>query len=102
MNETSVYCHFDAIHASYLTYSQLAVLTMNNLIVMVGSITTNSLVIFVLIKTKYLTNVASKLIFMLCLSDLLLGAVGQNFYFVVVYGTNCSIKLMARAFSIFF
>ena len=103
MNKTStVYCQFDTIHASYLTYSQLAVLTVINLIVMVGNVTTNSLVIFVLIKTKQFNNVASKLIFMLCISDLLLGAVGQNFYFVVLYDTNCLMKLMTRVFSIFF
>lgn len=101
MNKTSIYCHSNQIHTSYLRNSQLAVLTVTNLTVTVGNVAANALVIYALIKTKQLYNVANKLIFMLSISDLLIGGVAQNFYIAVIYGTNCLAELIARAFSVF-
>lgn len=101
MNKTSIYCHSNQIHTSYLRNSQLAVLTVTNLTVTVGNVAANALVIYALIKTKQLYNVANKLIFMLSISDLLIGGVAQNFYIAVIYGTNCLAGLIARVFSVF-
>ena len=101
MNKTSIYCHSNQIHTSYLSNSQLAVLTVTNLTVTVGNVAANALVIYALIKTKQLYNVANKLIFMLSISDLLIGGVAQNFYIAVIYGTNCLAGLIARVFSVF-
>lgn len=101
MNKTSIYCHSNQIHTSYLRNSQLAVLTVTNLTVTVGNVAANALVIYALIKTKQLYNVANKLIFMLSISNLLIGGFAQNFYIAVIYGTNCLAELIARAFSVF-
>lgn len=101
MNKTSIYCHSNQIHTSYLRNSQLAILTVTNLTVTVGNVAANALVIYALIKTKQLYNVANKLIFMLSISDLLIGGVAQNFYIAVIYGTNCLAGLIARVFSVF-
>ena len=101
MNKTSIYCHSNQIHTSYLSNSQLAVLTVTNLTVTVGNVAADAMVIYALIKTKQLYNVANKLIFMLSISDLLIGGVAQNFYIAVIYGTNCLAGLIARVFSVF-
>ena len=101
MNKTSIYCHSNQIHTSYLRNSQLAVLTVTNLTVTVGNVAADAMVIYALIKTKQLYNVANKLIFMLSISDLLIGGVAQNFYIAVIYGTNCLAGLIARVFSVF-
>lgn len=101
MNKTSIYCHSNQIHTSYLSNSQLAVLTVTNLTVTVGNVAANALVIYALIKTKQLYNVANKLIFMLSISDLLIGGFAQNFYIAVIYGTHCLAELIARVFSVF-
>lgn len=101
MNKTSIYCHSNQIHTSYLRNSQLAVLTVTNLTVTVGNVAADAMVIYALIKTKQLYNVANKLIFMLSISNLLIGGFAQNFYIAVIYGTNCLAELIARAFSVF-
>ena len=101
MNKTSIYCHSNQIHTSYLSNSQLAVLTVTNLTVTVGNVAADAMVIYALIKTKQLYNVANKLIFMLSISNLLIGGFAQNFYIAVIYGTNCLAELIARAFSVF-
>ena len=63
----------EGIDASYITFSQLVILTMFNSTEMVGNIFTNALVIFILIKTKQLSNFVCKLIFILSISDFLIG-----------------------------
>ena len=92
MNETFSW-QSEEIDASYITLSQLAMLTVFNSAVMVGNVFTNALVMFILIKTKQLSNVVCKLIFMLSISDFLIGALCQNFFFAVFYGASCFIKI---------
>ena len=85
MNEiSSNYCFRDEIHISFLTYTQLVTVSIFNELVMVGNVIGNTLVIYVLIKTKHLSNVACKLIFMLSVSDLMVGAFGQNLFFAML------------------
>ena len=103
MNEiSSSYCFRDEIHISFLTYTQLVTVSIFNELVMVGNVIGNTLVIYVLIKTKHLSNVACKLIFMLSVSDLMVGAFGQNLFFAMLFGTKCSVKLSSRVLSVFF
>ena len=102
MNKTSVSCYSHSIDASYFTYRHLAALTVLNLIVMVGNVIANGLVIHILIKTKQLSNVACKLIFMLSISDLMIGTFAQNLFFAVMYGTNCFVQILTRTVSVFF
>lgn len=39
---------------------------------------------------------------MLSISDLMVGAFGQNLFFAILFGTNCSVKLLSRVLSVFF
>ena len=100
MNETFS-CQSEEIDASYITLSQLAMLTVFNSAVMVGNVFTNALVMFILIKTKQLSNVVCKLIFMLSISDFLIGALCQKIFFAAFYGTSCFIKICFRIVTIF-
>ena len=74
---------------------------MFNFAVMMGNVFANALVIFILIKTKQLSNVACKLIFMRSISDFLIGTLSQNIFFAVFYGTSCFIKMSFRIATIF-
>ena len=102
MNKTLVYCDILRIDASYFMAWQSITLTVINLIIMVGNIIANSLVIYILIKTKQLSFAPCKLIFMLSLSDLLTGVLAQNLLFAVINGSSCFINLISRVTSIFF
>ena len=100
MNETFS-CQSEEIDASYITLSQLAILIVFNSVVMVGNVFTNALVMFILIKTKQLSNVVCKWIFMLSISDFLIGALYQKNFFAVFYDTSCFIKICFRIVTIF-
>ena len=101
MNETLDLCFSNSINATYLTFSQLAILTVINVIVMVANVTVNALVIYILIKTNQYVNVACKVILILSISDLLTGAVAQNLFFAVLYSPSCLINSVTRSVSTF-
>ena len=84
-------CYSEIIEASLLTSGQLAILTVVNLILMISNITANTLVIYVLIKTRQILQITCKLIFMLSTSDLLLGVFCQNLLFVMLFSRNCAV-----------
>ena len=102
MNKTLAYCDIFRIDAFYLTAWQIITLTVINVIIMVGNITANSLVTYVLIKTKQLSFAPYKLIFILSLSDLLTGVLAQTLLFTIINGTSCFINLISKVTSIFF
>ena len=102
MNKTLAYCDIFRIDAFYLTAWQIITLTVINVIIMIGNITANSLVTYVLIKTKQLSFAPYKLIFMLSLSDLLTGVLAQTLLFTIINGTSCFINLISKVTSIFF
>ena len=58
---------------------------------MIANITANTSVIYVLVKTKQILQITSKLIFLLSTSDLLLGILCQNLLFVIFFLTKCSV-----------
>ena len=66
-------------------------MTVINLIIMVANVTGNTLVIYVLKKTNQIAGIACKLIFMLSISDFLVGAIGQNLFTALIYGAKCSV-----------
>ena len=84
-------CYSEILEASLLTSGQLAILTVVNLILMISNITANTLVIYVLIKTRQILQITCKLIFMLSTSDLLLGVFCQNLLFVMLFSRNCAL-----------
>ena len=101
MNKTLGFCFSYSINVTYLTYSHLVILTVINVIVMVGNVILNTLVIYLLTKTKQLSNVTCKVILILSISDLLTGAVAQNLFLLVLYSPSCSINLATRTISTF-
>ena len=69
-------------------YSRLHYLHLEQLI---ANITANTLVVYVLIKTKQILQITCKLIFMLSMVDLLLGVFCQNLLFAMLFSTKCSV-----------
>ena len=78
-------CYSEIFQASLLTSGQVAARTVVNLILMLANIFANSLVIYILIKTKQILQIACTPIFMLSASDLLLGLFCQNLLFTMFY-----------------
>ena len=56
------------------------------------NIITNALVIYVLIKTRQISNVTCKLVFLLSVTDLLISGVAQLLYTLELYFSSCSIN----------
>ena len=96
MNKTSLGCHDNEIVASYLTSRQLAIVTSGNLILMSTNVITNTLVAYILMKTKQISNIAYKLYLMLSISDLFTGVFAQNLFIAVVYKQKCLVKMVSR------
>ena len=101
MNKTSLFCYRIGIDFSYLNAKYLAALTAINLIVMVGNVSANAMVMYVLIKTKQIVNMSCKVIFMLSTFDLVIGALVQNLFAAVIYKRNCLFEAVFRFASVF-
>ena len=101
MNQTLGFCFRYSINVTYLTLSHLVILTVINVILMVGNVILNKLVIYILTKTKQYSNIACKVILILSMSDLLTGALGQNLLLLVLYSPSCPINLVTRTISTF-
>ena len=92
MNKTQDYCYKkDVIDFTNFTFEQIVTLTVINMIFIVINVITNAIVIYVLVKTEQMSNITLKLIFMLSLSDLAIGAVAQPLYMMQFFNVNCSI-----------
>ena len=101
MNRSSADCPNNTIIVSYLTTTQVLVVVLLNTVLMVGNIIANGSVIYILIKTKQLSNITCKLILMLSISDLMIGAFAQNLCTIHFYEKNCFVKLASISISIF-
>lgn len=101
MNQTLDFCFSYSINVTYLTLSHLVILTVINVIVMVGNVVLNTLVMYILTKTNQLSNITCKVILTLSMSDLEIGAVTQNLFLAVLYSPSCSINLVTRTISTF-
>ena len=75
----------------YLTYLTL----------MIVNITTNALVIYILIVTKQITNITFKKIFILTISGLLTGLFVQSLFTTIFYKQSCIIKVAHMFITIF-
>ena len=94
-------CLHIEIEFSRLSSRNLAALTIINLILMVGNVIANISVMYVLIKTKQMTNITCKLIFVLSTSDLMIGVFVQNLFMASFYERNCLLQKILRFFSLF-
>ena len=73
MNGTSADCVTSMMDFSNFTFRQLVSLTVFNMVLILVNVITNVFVIYILIKTKQISNVTCKLILVLSVSDMLLG-----------------------------
>ena len=92
MNEALVKCftYFET-KLWFLNTRQLAELAVCNILLIMGNVITNVLVMYILIKTKQISNVTCKLIFMLSISDLLIAVFVQTLLTAELYVRNCSL-----------
>ena len=72
MNGTSADCVTSMMDFSNFTFRQLVSLTVFNMVLILVNVNTNVFVIYILIKTKQISNVTCKLILVLSVSDMLL------------------------------
>ena len=101
MNGTSGNCLISVIDFSNFTFRQLVILTLFNVVLILVNVITNAFVIYVLIKTKQISNVTCKLILVLSMSDMLVGVLAQPLFMIEFYDTNCLIVTACLFVSVF-
>ena len=101
MNETTKHCFSMEMKILAFTSWQVTALTVGNTVLMIGNVVTNTLVMYVLIKTKQIKNITCKLIFMLSLLDLMVSIFAQNLLTAVLYVRNCLLIVAQAAVSVF-
>ena len=69
---------------------------------MVGNVTANVLVIYILNKTKQLVNNTCRMILVLSISDLLIGIFDQNLFTFLLFEENCLVSSISQFLSVFF
>lgn len=99
MNRASVKCCKFLTEISILSQSQLVIITVINVILMAGNITINTLVIYILTKTKQIGNITCKLIFVLSVLNITIGLFSQNLLTIALYGNNCLFETAYRIIS---
>ena len=89
MNRTSVNCYRPELEFSFLVRRQVVALAIINSIMMTGNVIANMLVMHILIKTEQMASNTWKLIFILSVSDLMIGLFGQNLLTTILYEKDC-------------
>ena len=100
-NETLEGCLTSAVDIASLNYSQRFTLTAIDVMLLVTNAAANSLVIYVLIKTKQLTSVSCKFLMMLSLTDILIAFFTQSLFIIVLFETKCPVKIASQFVSAF-
>ena len=98
MNRTLMNCYIYAFVYIVLSEKQFMILTIINSIVMAGNIITNVTIIHILTKAKQIVNITGKLIFMVSISDLMIGLFRQNLQTAIFYEKNCLLGLIFNYF----
>ena len=101
MNKSSLHCFSRIIDYSNFTSKQLICLALTNMALMLVNVITNVLVIYILIKTRQISNVTCKLVFLLSVTDLLISGVAQPLYILELYFSSCSIVTASVFASVF-
>ena len=101
MNRTLANCYRPVVEFQFFVWTQVVVLTVTNSVVMVGNKIANTLIIFVLIKTKQIANNTCKLFFVLSVSDLMVGLFVQNSHKPIWHETNCLLMDMHVFIAVF-
>ena len=100
-NETLEGCLTSAVDIANLNYSQRFTLTAIDVMLLVTNAAANSLVIYVLIKTKQLTSVSCKFLMMLSLTDILIAFFTQSLFIIVLFEIKCPVKIASQFVSAF-
>ena len=79
----------------------MACLALTNMAIMLVNVIANGLVIYVLIKTRQISNVTCKLVFLLSMTDLLISGVAQPLYTLELYFSSCSVNIASVFASVF-
>ena len=85
MNFTD-FCETRLLH---LNDQQRAILTVLDVLVLLGNAVANTLVIYILLKTKEITKFSYRLMFLLSANDLAIASIAQTLFITFIYGTNC-------------
>ena len=94
-------CNSKVFDVSFLTLRQVSILIVANLILMAANIFINALVIYILIKEKQISQITYKLIFVLSVSDMLIGILSQSLITAAFFGAPCSFDEALTFFAIF-
>lgn len=101
MNETWKNCLTSSVDVVYLNYKQLVALTIVDSALLIANAVTNTLVIYVLIKTGQLASASCKLILQLSFTDILIAFLTQSLFIAVLFDTKCSVKIASQFVSAF-
>ena len=101
MNETWKNCLTSSVDVVYLNYKQLVALTIVDSALLIANAVTNTLVIYVLIKTGQLASASCKFILQLSFTDILIAFLTQSLFIAVLFDTKCSVKIASQFVSAF-
>ena len=102
MNRTfQTECFSLEFELSIITYTNQPAVVVCNTTLMIVNVIANAFVMFLLIKTEQISNVTSKLIFMLNLSDFMIAIFVQNLFPATFYIMHCSLKVISLFSSAF-
>ena len=99
---TLVDCSKHIVDSLLLSQNQRIILAVFNTLSMLVNVFTNSLVLYTLIKTKQITNITCKVIFIISVLDILQGMFNQNLYTTLFFENICIAGVLFISISIFF
>ena len=91
MTNFTDFCETRKLH---LLYQHRTILTVLDVLVLLGNAVVNTLVIYILIKTKDITKFSCRLICLLSVNDLAIASLAQTLFITQIYGTNCTAYLV--------
>ena len=92
------FCETSILH---LTHHHRALLTVLDVLVLLGNAVANTLVIYIPTKTKAITNFSCRLMCLLTVNDLAIASVAQKLFIVKTYRASCITNLIYQLVSRF-
>ena len=100
MNNSTLQCTADTTFGKqYLTNAHVGILIINNAALLLGNIILNSLVIYMLVKTRQLSNYSNKFTMLLSSSDVVTTLTAQTVQISILYlplDPSCSVSLLTQ------
>ena len=101
LNKMINFTNFCETRTLHILYQHRIILTVLDVLVLLGNAVVNTLVIYILIKTKDVTKFSCRLICLLSVNDLAIASVAQTLFLTQIYGTNCTTYLVYELVSRF-